>query len=214
MNSETPHFVITIGRQTGSGGRIIGQELSRRLGTAYYDKEVLSQAAADTGLGPKVFHATGDQKGVLRQLIGAVRPFVGGGDFYANQLSDETIFSLQSALIRKLAAERSCVIVGRVADHILADHPRCVRLFITADDEERIRRMMDERKVSYKVATNLVAEGDEQRAGYYNFHAAGTWGSADTYDLCVNVSRQGLVPCIDWLEQYIRARLQLNEAEE
>lgn len=212
MDENARPYVITIGRQTGSGGRLIGQELARRLGIAYYDKEVLSRAAADTGLGPNVFHATGDQKGVFKQIIGAVRPFIGGGDFYANQLSEDTIFSLQSALIRKLAGERSCVIVGRVADYILSDHDRCIRLFITANDDERARRIMDEFKVNFKTATHIMAESDEQRAGYYNFHATGQWGSADTYDLCLNVSQLGLLLSIDLLEQFIQARMKQFDA--
>lgn len=211
MEDNSSPFVITIGRQTGSGGRQIGKAIAQHFGIAYYDKTVLSQAAEDTGLGRNVFHNTGDRKGFLRQFIGAVQPFIGGGDFYASPLSDDNIFSLQSGVIRKLAADHSCVIVGRAADHILKEHPRCVKIFLAAKTEEKARRVMDENKIDYKSALRTMNHNDEQRASYYNFYADGTWGNADTYDLCINISSLGYEGTLSFLINFISAKLNLPD---
>lgn len=209
MPNNTP-FVITISRQKGSGGRQIAQALASHFNTAYYDHYILSQAAQETGLGRNIFYRADGRKGFLRQFIGAVQPFIGGGDFYASQLSDENIFSLQSGVIRKLASEHSCVIVGRAADHILADHPRAVRIFITANMEDRTRRVMDEKKVDYKNAVHIIKQTDERRAAYYSFHTSNQWGSADTYDLCINISALGYEASLELLKDFITKKLQLE----
>lgn len=208
-NNTTPTFVITIGRQYGSNGRRLGQEIAQRFGIAYYDKVILSQAAEDTGLGRNVFQHPNDRKGFIRQFLGAVQPFIGGGDFYGPQLSEENRFSLQSALIQRLAAERSCVIVGRAADHILKEHPRLTSIFITADMPDRIRRVMDEKKVDLKSAQRHIKQIDDQRAGYYNFHADSTWGSADSYHLCINISALGYTKTLALITDFICQHLQI-----
>lgn len=213
MDSNTP-FVITISRHYGSAGRLIGQAIANHFGIAYYDKNILSQAAEDTGLGPRVFHNTDnpsiDRKGFIRQFVNAVQPFLGGGDFYSSQLSDESIFTLQSGVIKKLAAEHSCVIVGRAADFILRDHPRHVNIFITANTEDRIRQIMDEKKTEFKVAQKLIKQVDNQRAGYYNFYADTTWAAAETYDLCINTSALGREKSIQFIIDFICSKLHVD----
>lgn len=212
-DSQTP-FVITISRQTGSGGRKIGQILAQRLNAAYYDQEILSRAAEDTGLGPNVFKPANERKSFLRQVFGAVQPFIGGGDFYANQLSEENVYSLQSGVIKKLANEHSCVIVGRTADHILQDHPRHVSIFITGNTDERIRRVIDNKKVDYKSAVHIIENTDEQRSNYYNFHASKTWGNAENYDICINSSTLGIEETIKFLQNFISAKLKITITED
>lgn len=213
MENNTP-FVITIGRQLGSGGRILGQQLAQRLNIAYYDKIVLSQAAEDTGLGRNVFHHSNDKKGFLRQFIGAVQPFVGGGDFYAShQLTEENLFTLQSGVIRKVANERPCVIVGRAADYILREHANCVKIFITANHEDRVRRVMDQKKVDYKNAVKIINQVDNQRSSYYNFHTDVTWGSAEAYDLCINISALGAEETLNVITDFVCRKLQIELPE-
>lgn len=208
MDSTTP-FVITIGRQYGSDGRRLGQDIAKLFNIAYYDKIILSQAAEDTGLGRNVFQHSADRKGFIRQFLGAVQPFIGGGDFYGPQLTEENLFSLQCALIQRLAGERSCVIVGRAADHILKDHPRLTSIFITADMPDRIRRVMDDKKVDQKSAQRHIKQTDNQRAGYYNFHADGIWGSADSYHFCVNMSALGYTKTLALVTDFICQHLQI-----
>lgn len=216
MEHNISPYVITISRQMGSGGRQIGHILAQQFNIAYYDTEILSQAAAESGLGPNVFEINEERRknGFFRQFIGAVQPFIGGGDFYAHQLSEEAIFDIQSRVISKVASERSCIFVGRVADYILRDHPRCAKIFIAANMDERTRRIMDEKKVDFKTAVHIIEEGDEKRAGYYNFHSNGTWGSADTYDLCINTSVLGIEKSIDLIKEFITLKLGVEIAEE
>lgn len=212
-DNNTP-FVITIGRQIGSGGEQISRALADTFHIAYYDKDILSQAAEGTGLGRNIFAHPEDRHSKLRYFLGAVQPFIGGGDFYAHQLSDENIFKLQSGVIQKIATERSSIFVGRVADSILANHPRMVRIFIAANMEDRVRRVMDEKKVDYRNAVRCVEENDELRANYYNFYSSGTWGNAESYDLTINTSALGVESSIEFIKQFVCKKLDLCLPEE
>lgn len=208
MEKSSP-FVINIGRQLGSGGREIGRRLAEHFGIAYYDKEILSIAAQETGLGHDVFERKDERKGFFRSVFSVVQPFIGGGgDFYStHQLSDENVFMLQSRVIQRVASERSCVFIGRVADYILRNHPRHINIFVAANTEERVLRVMEREKLTMKAAMEHIEESDEQRADYYNFYSSGNWGSADTYDICVNSSLLGIERTAHFLAQLIEEKL-------
>lgn len=208
---QTP-FVINLGRQLGSGGREIARLLSEQFGIAYYDKEILSLAAAETGLGPNVFERSDERKSFFRSMMHVVQPFIGGGgDFYGNQLSDENLFTLQSRVMQKVAAERSCIFVGRVADYILRHHPRHVNIFVSANADDRIRRVMELEKVDKRTARNLIEDSDEARADYYNFYSSATWGQADTYHLCINSSALGIEGTAAVIADFVRKKLAIEE---
>ena len=203
---NTP-FVINIGRQLGSGGSEIAKRLAERFGIACYDKEILSKAAEESGLSPHVFERSDEKKGFFRSVISVVQPFIGGGgDFYNNQLSDENLFTLQSRVIQKVAADRSCIFVGRVADYILRHHPRHVNIFVAADLDDRLRCIMERCGVDKKAARDIIEDSDEQRSDYYNFYSSGTWGSADTYDLCINVSALGLDATVRFISAFVEEK--------
>jgi cytidylate kinase len=184
-------FVINIGRQLGSGGRAIGQLLAKELGIGYYDKEILSLAARESGLSEEVFVTHDEHKGFFRSALANMFPFV-SNDFYANTLSEENLFHLQSEVIRKAAADHSCIFIGRCADYVLRDVSRCVNVFISADNADRVERVCRLKDVTPAVAQKIIDRGDSQRADFYNFYTSGTWGAAATYHLCVNSSVLGL----------------------
>lgn len=215
MELSSAPFVINIGRQLGSGGREIGRLLSERFGIAYYDKEILSLAAQETGLGHDVFERKDERKGFFRSVFSVVQPFIGGGgEFYnTHQLSDENVFMLQSRVIQRVASERSCVFIGRVADYILRKHPRHINIFVAANTDERVLRVMEREKISMKDAMELIEESDEQRADYYNFYSSGTWGSADTYDLCINSSILGIERSADFIAQFVEEKMKDWQAQ-
>ena len=127
-------FVINIGRQLGSGGRIIGKQLAHDFGIAYFDKEILTMAAKESGICTEIFEKSDEHKGLFRTVFGGIFPFFGSGagDFYNNQISDESLFRIQSEAIRKAAERESCVFIGRCADYVLRDNPRCVNISMTA----------------------------------------------------------------------------------
>lgn len=212
--TKNPPFVICIGRQLGSGGRQIGHILAEQLGIAYYDKEILAIAAEESGLGRGVFERNDERKGFLHTFLGAVQPFFGGGDFYANQLSEENLFTLQSGVIKKVANERSGIFIGRVADYILREHPRMVSVFISASTDDRARRIMETEKIDRKTALRRIEDGDTQRASYYNFYSAGTWGSADNYDLCINSSVLGIDETAQFIRTFIIKKLHIELPQE
>lgn len=202
-------FVINIGRQLGSGGRAIGQILAKELGITYYDKEILALAAEESGFSTELFERGDERKGFFRSMLGTITPIISGsGEFYTNSVSDENLFRLQSEAIRSAAQRGSCLFIGRCADYVLRDVPRCVNVFIAADPADRIRRICESRNVTAKAAERMMESGDEKRAAYYNFYSAGTWGSADTYHLCVNSSVLGIEGTAMLVKEFAIRRLE------
>lgn len=203
-------FVINIGRQLGSGGRAIGHILAREFGIAYYDKEILELAAKESGFCKEVFERNDEHKNFFRSVFGNLVPFFGsGGDFYDNQLSEESLFRLQSEAIRKAADERSCIFIGRCADYVLRDHPRSVNVFVAADASDRIDRICKARGVDEKAARRIMEQGDAKRAEFYNFYSPGRWGAAATYHLCINSSVLGIERTADFIKRFVERKLDL-----
>ncbi len=204
-------FVINIGRQLGSGGRGIGQALAERYKIQCYDKELIRIASEKSGLCPELFEKADEknQRSIISGFFGGIRfPFsadAGLGQGY--YLNNDTLFKIQSDVIRQLAQKESCVFVGRCADYILRDHPRCVNIFITASDEDRIARIRNYSDVSEEKAISLMEEIDKKRASYYNFYTTKEWGYAASYDLCINSSRLGLTQTIQFIEAFIQKTL-------
>lgn len=138
-------FVVNIGRQLGSGGREIGEKLAARLGIDFYDKELINLASEESGLCREFFEKADEKasQGIIGGLFGMRFPFISDGAMPAtNCLSNDALFKVQSDVIRRLAAEKSCLFVGRCADYILRDHPRCVNVFISSTTEDRITRLV------------------------------------------------------------------------
>ncbi|GHT39307.1 cytidylate kinase [Bacteroidia bacterium] len=179
--------IITIGRQLGSGGKMIGGLLSERLGIPCYDKELIELAAAESGLGKEFFEKIDEKSShsFLGNLFGFRSGFM--GDNSGNYLSNEMLFKIQSDVIRDLA-EESGIFVGRCADYILRTHPHCLKIFITANTEDRLSRLSRDHGISKEKAEALIEEIDRKRAAYYNYFSNKTWGMAASYDLCINSS--------------------------
>lgn len=184
QTANTPEpFIINIGRSLGSGGRAIGHILAKDFGIAYYDREILNLAAKESGFCAEVFERN-DEKNRFLRTLGNIIPFIGGGaTYYDNELSNENLFRIQSEAIRKAAADHSCIFIGRCADYVLRDNPRCVNVFITANMEDRIASVMKWNNCTAEKAQEIIEKGDSERASFYNFYSSGTWGAASTYHL-------------------------------
>lgn len=203
-------FVINIGRQLGSGGRAVGEIISRRLGIRLYDKELLTLAAKQSGLCPACFEKVDEKqgRGVFATMIAYLRsPFGADMSSVNNVLSNDALFKVQSDVIRDLASRESCIFVGRCADYILRDHPRCVNVFITADDGDRSARLCGRLHCTEEEARALMERTDEQRASYYNYYSSRTWGEAATYHLCVNSSTLGDEGTADFILDFAARKL-------
>ena len=128
------HYVINLGRQLGSGGKEIGEKLAQEFGIAFYDKELIKLASEESGL-CKEFFEKADEKAsqsIIGGLFGTRFPFISDGAIpYGSCLSNDALFKIQSDVIRELAEKQSCLFVGRCADYILRDHPRCVNIFVS-----------------------------------------------------------------------------------
>jgi cytidylate kinase len=198
-------YVITIGRQLGSGGKQIGTLLSQRLDIPCYDKELIQIASLESGLG-KEFFERADEKTSF-SLFGSYFGFRSGymGAMGGNYLRNENLFKIQSDVILSLAEKGSCIFVGRCADYILRHHPHCLKVFISADLPDRVARVCAGNALSEKDALALIDQTDRQRAGYYNYYSNKTWGMAATYDLCINSSVFGVEQIIALIEEYIAA---------
>lgn len=204
-------FIINIGRSLGSGGRAIGHILAKDFGIAYYDREILNLAAKESGFCAEVFERN-DEKNRFLRTLGNIIPFIGGGaTYYDNELSNENLFRIQSEAIRKAAADHSCIFIGRCADYVLRDNPRCVNVFITANMEDRIASVMKWNNCSAEKAQEIIEKGDSERASFYNFYSSGTWGAASTYHLCINSSVLGIEETAVLIKNFVIQKLKLPQ---
>lgn len=206
-------FAINIGRQLGSGGRVIGRLLADSMGARYLDRELLTLAADRSGLAPEIFERTDEHKGFLHTLAGSLFPAFGAhAGYYDQSVNDDTLFRLQSEAIRRAAQEGPCIFIGRCADYVLRDMPRTVNVFVVADRRDRIARLCQMNGIDEAEAARRIDRGDQRRAEYYNFYTQQRWGAASTYDLCINTSLFGLERTAEIIRQFTEEKLAAVEA--
>ncbi len=194
------HKIITISRQYGSGGRIVGKLLAERLGIPFYDNEIISLAAEKTGLSKECFvNAEETSTGNLLLSLTTLTPSVESFGLPLN----EKIFLVQSQVIKEVAEKGSCVIVGRSADYILSETENCINVFLQADLKDRINRAVAQYDLPEKNAEAAVIKTDKRRANYYNYFTGLKWGAAGNYDLILNTSRMDLEKIVDVIEKYV-----------
>ncbi len=197
------NMCITIGRQIGSGGHLIGEKLARDLNFCFYDKELIQIASKETGITKKFFEEADEKEGPS-MFSGALDLLSSSiNDVYANYfLSNETLFAMQSDVIRKLAIVNSCVFLGRCSDYVLKDHPNCLNIFICADKPDRVQRLSALRQISEKTAIDLIEKMDKKRADYYNYYSNKIWGAAKSYHLCLNSSVLGIEETARFIREF------------
>jgi len=204
------NYVITIGRQLGSGGREAGLKLAGSLGISFYDKELIRIASRESGLNERFFEKADEKKrfSLFWGLFGLHSPQT--QEIYSGYyLSDETLFKIQSDVIRKLAEKQSCLFVGRCADYILKDHSRSLNIFLNAEINDRIRRVMEIHKMTRNEAQDLIEKTDKQRGSYYNYFSGKSWGEAESYHLCINTSVLGIDKTVSFIKQFATDRFGL-----
>lgn len=203
------NFVITIGRQFGSGGRELGRMLADRFGIEYYDKKLLLEAASRAGMSPEVFERNDER---VPNLMGSSVGFnMGYGQlpWYNGQtMVADSIYSSLTDVIEHLADTRPCVIVGRSADYVLRDNPVAkVSLFVHAPIDDRVRRIIGRAdKDKEGAARTLAVKTDKLRAAYYNFYTDKKWGDSASYDLTFDSSVLSMEDLCDMVAFYIRRR--------
>lgn len=198
-------LIINVGRQFGSGGKLVALALGKKLGIPVYDQELISKAAEQSGFSKELF-AKSDEK---RNLLALSSFIVDVGRFGSadNYVSDNQLFVIQSNVIRSIADKGSAIFIGRCADYILRDRP-CLDVFISASDEVRIKRVAERMGITPEQAESLMQKKDRTRETYYNYFTFGNWGIASNYDLCVDSSVLGIDGTADMIIDFChRAKL-------
>lgn len=197
------HKVITISRQYGSGGRIVAQKLAEALNLPFYDNELITLAAEKTGLSVDCFKdAEKTSVGNLFFSLTSLAPSIDSVGLPLN----EKIFLVQSQVIKEVAEEGSCVIVGRCADYVLRENPNCINIFLQADLPDRVERAVTMYDMPEHHAEANVIKTDKRRANYYNYFTGGKWGKAEHYDLILNTSRMELDKIVEVIKTYVSLR--------
>ena len=182
--------IITISREFGSGGRFIGEEVAKKLGITYYDKNIISEIAEKSGLSPEYIQESAE----LSPKKGLFAYALAGRDITGKSVED-MVYEAQRKVILELAEKESCVIIGRNADFILRDWNDVLNVFIHGDMSEKIQRIMDLHNVEEKEAVKMMADIDKRRMTNYNFYTDQKWGKASNYTLCLNSSQLGYDRC-------------------
>ena len=182
--------IITISREFGSGGRYIGEEVARKLGIAYYDKNIISQIAEKSGLSPEYIQENAE----LSPKKGLFAYALAGRDITGKSVED-MVYEAQRKVILDLAKKEPCVIIGRNADYILKDRDDVLNVFIHGDMPEKIQRITDLYNVEKQKAVKMMEDTDKRRKTNYNFYTDQNWGKASNYTLCLNSSQLGYDRC-------------------
>lgn len=204
------NIVIAIARQYGSGGRTVGQMLADRLGIHFYDKELMKLASDDSGINEALF-VNADEK------IKSSRLFRIAKNQYHGELippesddftSTDNLFNYQAKIIRQLADEESCVIMGRCADYILKEYSNVLSVFVHAPMDFCMKKAGEKHSMSSKELEKLILKTDKHRAEYYRYHTGREWTDARNYDLCLDSSKLGFDRCVDEIIAYMNVRFQ------
>lgn len=210
-DTQGTNFVVTIGRQFGSGGREIGKMVADALGVKYYDKELLIEAAKASGVRAELFEAADERSPSFFANLWSFNLGFNPGSFILGGagLSDEKIYRTQGDVMIDLAGQHSCVIVGRSADYVLRNHPCVISVFIYASIEARVERILRRFDItSADKAQEYALKRDKLRASYYNFYTDKTWGDASSYDLCIDSSKLDSKTVCRIITDYVKARLE------
>ena len=191
--------IITISREFGSGGRFIGEEVAKKLGIAYYDKDIINQIAEESGLSPDYIQESAElspKKGILAYALA-------GRDITGKSVED-MVYEVQRKVILDLAEKESCVIIGRNADFILKDRDDVLNVFIHGNMPEKMKRICQLYNVSEQDAVKMMTDTDKRRMTNYNFYTDQRWGKASNYTLCLNSSQLGYDKCEEIIMECVK----------
>ena len=207
MTFDMKQFVVTIGRQPGSGGKEVAEVLARELGVKVYDKALLQEAAQASGFDASLFEKADECEsnslfGGIFSIHGSISEYLTGGSCIDN----DKLFEIQSETICNIAQSESCIIVGRCAEYVLRDHPAMLSVFLTADHADRVQRIMRGENLEHDAAVEFIERTDKKRRSYHDYYATTQWGDAAGYDVCINTSRLGVEGTVELIRQIIAKR--------
>lgn len=204
-DASEPHTVIVIGRQYGSGGHDIGKELAEKLGFSFYDNEIIQMTAGSTGYTPKFVqeHEENMTNSFLYDLVSQMYIYSD-----TQEAPRDAIFESEGEVIRRLADQGNCVILGRCADYFLRDRQDCLKVYLHAPEDYRVKRIMNTENLSEEDARQKVRRMDRRRSDNYHYYTRRIWGHSKNYDLTVNTSIGA-----ETVEEVIRSALELRQKQ-
>lgn len=203
------NFVITIARGYGSGGRTIGKMLAERLGVHYYDRELMRLASDESGINEELF-VKADEKLKKSLLFRIAKKSYKGEVILPDSdefVSNDNLFHYQTKVIKELAAQESCVIVGRCADYVLKDAENVIKIFVHAPFDDCVETLKGMSSLSEEEIKKKIISIDTHRADYYKYYTGRDWQNAANYDLCLNSSKLGFEKCVDIVVDYMNIRM-------
>ena len=208
------HYVITIERQYGSGGRLTGERLAKELGIHFYDEEILKMTSETSAIGEQYFRLADEKAGnkLLYRIVTSLKPDLSEPAKTGHRItSPENLFRFQSSVIRQLASSESCIIVGRCGNYVLQDQLEdVIRIFVYAEMPTRIERVMEVDKVDEAEAIRRIRRIDKERTEYHRYFTGREWMDMENYDLPINASRISYDQMIELIKGYLRLRGYLN----
>ena len=194
--------VITISREFGSGGHSIGEKVAAKLGIPFYDGEIVTRVAEESGYAKELIEDQGEYSASANRWF----DISSASAMYFQSPQDE-IFIAQKRVILDCAAAGPCVIVGRCADYILRDMPNVLSVFIHADKEFCLERSMERNSMTEKEMQKYIDRTNKYRSDFYYYHTGRKWADARNYDLCLNSGKLGFEKCVEEIEAYAKIRL-------
>ncbi|WP_097006875.1 MULTISPECIES: cytidylate kinase-like family protein [Lacrimispora] len=190
---------ITISREFGSGGRELGMRLSKKLEIPFYDKELISLTAQETNLSETELLSYYESIPVTEQSLEPTI-YTSFSPLYEVPISDQ-VFLAQSRVVKYLAEQGPCIIVGRCADRVLEES---INLFVYAEIENRVKRISSFYKdMDPGIIENEIRETDRKRKDYYQYYTGCEWGKAQNYHLCLNSGFAGVSACLQAVLSYL-----------
>ncbi|MDE6961439.1 MAG: cytidylate kinase-like family protein [Lachnospiraceae bacterium] len=201
-------FTITLGRECGAGATLIAETLSNDLHIPYYDKDIFRMVSDRSGVLEEFFHVNNERPGnnLLYKLIKELNPKQQKPSLGKDIVSPDNLFRFQSELIKELAENETCMIIGRCSDYILKDYDHIVKVFVCGDSESKVRRMMSTFSLERSTAIDRIKETDKQRRKYYSYYTGRTWDVASNYDLCLNTSNMTIEEGAEIIKCYLKQK--------
>ena len=205
---ENKRLVITIGRQYGSGGREIGTRLAKDLGLGFYDKNILRLNSDESGIKESFYHMADEKAGnkLLYRIVKSLAPELGTPSLGPDLIAADNLFRFQSEVIRKLAAEEDCVIIGRCADYVLDGFDGLVKVYLYADMDYRVERIKELGYYEPKDVKKNIKRIDRERRDYHRYYTGRDWENVENYDLMLNTARLGTEGAVEAVKGYLRLR--------
>lgn len=204
------HYVITIARGFGSGGKDIGNRLAQRLGIPCYESQILKMASDESGINEALFAQVDEKlKGLnkIRRYLREMPPDTVVEPRTRKFTSDANLFNIQSQIIRHLARTESCIIIGKCADYVLRKHENVISVYIEAPRKDCLESIMEKMGVTAEEASGLIEKTDRFRADYYKYYTNGRdWTNPINYDMTLNSARISREKCVELLESYVKIK--------